>query len=157
MIIKELNNGLVNSQFTSNKLFSIDSLSPVPIKSRYDSCIHIAFFVRALISNLFFSLLSLPLLVFFGSSFNHLFIIIVRRSFVCSIDQHSWEIELYVEILSSYCARVYYGNNPLCLHEYDVIPHTTQVMKHCWLSFPFSMFTFSYFFDRNIESINTFR
>jgi len=84
---QELNNGIVNSQLSSNKLFSIDffslSLSVIPIESRYDSCIHIAFFVRALISNLFFSLS--PFSFFFGSSFNHLFIIIIVRSFVQSI------------------------------------------------------------------------
>ncbi len=74
----------VNSQLSSNKLFSIDFL--IPIKSRYDSCIHIAFFVRAFISNLFFFyFLSLSSRFLFGSSFNHLSIIIIVRSFVQSI------------------------------------------------------------------------
>ncbi len=59
---RKLNNGIVNSQWSSNKLFSIDFL--ILIKSRYDSCIHIAFFVRAVISNLFFFYF-LSLLVFF--------------------------------------------------------------------------------------------
>ncbi len=96
---QELNNGIVNSQLSSNKLFSIDSFSlslcysdRVTLRQLHThrilcSCAHIKSF-----------LFSLSLLVFFWlfiqSSLHH-----HHRSFVCSIDQHSWEIELYVEIL----------------------------------------------------------
>jgi hypothetical protein len=135
-----LNNGIVNSQLSSNKLFSIDSLSysdKVTLRQLHThrilcSCAYIKsilflFFLVILPSPFFFWL-------FIQSSLHH-----HHRSFVCSIDQHSWEIELYVEILYYYCACIYYGNNPLCFHEYDVIQHTTRVMKHYWLSFSISV------------------
>lgn len=87
-----MNNSIVNSQLGSNKLFAIDSfslsisLSLIPIKSRYDSCTHIAILCSydAYINSFLFLFFS-SFFIFFGSSFNHLFILINVRSFVQSI------------------------------------------------------------------------
>jgi hypothetical protein len=132
-----LNNGIVNSQLSSNKLFSIDSLSYSDKVTLRQLHTHRILCSCAYIKSILF-LFFLSSRFFFGSSFNHLSIIIIVRSFVQSISTLG-RLNCMLKSCTTIAHAFTIENNPLCLHEYDVTQHTTRVMKHYWLSFSISV------------------